>query len=334
VLAGLNPYGVSYAAGLMAAGTPRAHPAPLGVDGFIALARGFGARCIELDHRWLTPCSDAELARIGETLGPVVRICSFWLAQQPGETLDDAIRCTRGVGATLLRLHLTPVLEGARAACGPRWQQMVAHARETLARESPKVAAAGLTLAIENHQDFGSEELMAIVSELGEHAGIVLDTGNPFAVGEDPVEFTRRAADRIRHVHLKDYVAQFTDEGYRLVRCAIGDGCVPFKEMFEVLGGRCDSMTASLEPGALEARHIRIFTNEWWHGYPERDAREVAAMLGRLRRRRLPEDADYRTPWELGSAPEDIAEYELHQLQCSFKNLAALRVFSPGTTRG
>ena len=46
--------------------------------------------------------------------------------------------------------------------------------------------------------------------------------------GEDPIAFTRRAAHRIRHVHLKDYRAQFTPEGFRLVRCAIGDGAVPF----------------------------------------------------------------------------------------------------------
>jgi hypothetical protein len=43
-------------------------------------------------------------------------------------------------------------------------------------------------------------------------------TGNPFSVGEDPVAITRRAAHRIRHVHLKDYVAQFTDQGYQRTR--------------------------------------------------------------------------------------------------------------------
>ena len=39
----------------------------------------------------------------------------------------------------------------------------------------------------------------------GANVGVVFDTGNPFAVGEDPVAFARRAAHRIRHVHLKDY---------------------------------------------------------------------------------------------------------------------------------
>ena len=45
-------------------------------------------------------------------------ICSDWLLHEPGETLDRALRYTAGVGAGLLRLHLTPVLEGARAQSG------------------------------------------------------------------------------------------------------------------------------------------------------------------------------------------------------------------------
>ena len=150
---------------------------------------------------------------------------------------------------------------------------MIAHAHATLGREINRVGDAGLVLAIEDHQDVGSEELVDLVEQLGPHAGICLDTGNPFSVGEDPVAFTRRAAHRIRHVHLKDYVAQFTDEGYRLVRCAVGDGAVPFEEIAAVLAEQGTPLAASIEPGALESRHIRLFTPDWWTGYPPREAR-------------------------------------------------------------
>ena len=90
---------------------------------------------------------------------------------------------------------------------------MIAHARETLNREARKAADAGLQVAIENHQDFGSDELMAFAEEAGPNVGIALDTGNPFAVAEDPVAFAKRVAPRLTHVHLKDYVSQFTLEG-------------------------------------------------------------------------------------------------------------------------
>lgn len=326
----LNPYGLAYTVGLQATGTARANPAPIGLDGFVALARANGLSGIEIDHRWLTPLSNDRLAELGRSLGTLRRVCSFWLAHQPGETLSDAIRCTKAVGASIIRFHLTPVLEGSRAAHGERWHAMVDHARRTLQREAPRVADAGLVLAIENHQDFGSEELVAFAEALGEHVGIVLDTGNPFAVGEDPVAFVRRAAHRIRHVHLKDYRAQFTAEGYRLVRCAIGDGSVPFAEMVQALDRPDLACLASIEPGALEARHIRLFTSGWWDGYPPRDARELAIMLGRLRARCLDDDADCRTPWELRASPDVVMAYESAHLVRSLDNIRSMGLAAAG----
>ncbi len=319
---GLNPYGLSYTIGLQGAGSPRANPTPMGMAAFISLALSAGARCVELDGRWLNGRADGELRQLGEELNGsgVTVITSDWLTQVPGETLNGPIRCAKALGASLLRLHLTPVLEGARASWGPRWGEMVLHARETLKEAARSAAGIGLPLAVENHQDFTSEELLAITDEAG-GVGLVLDTGNPFAVGEDPLAFVRRAGDRIRHVHLKDYVAQFTPEGFRLVRCAIGDGCVPFPELAAALPR---GLTASIEPGALEARHIRLFTPDWWRGYPPREAGELASALGRLQRQKMPDDAEWRTPWEREASGPAITEYELAGIRRSVQNLQAM----------
>ncbi len=109
----------------------------------------------------------------------------------------------------------------------------VTRARRSIAKRARRRMPVS-TIAIENHQDLGSDELMAFAEEAGPNVGIALDTGNPFAVAEDPVAFASRVAPRIRHVHLKDYVSQFTPEGFRLIRCAIGDGCVPLQEIADV----------------------------------------------------------------------------------------------------
>jgi 3-oxoisoapionate decarboxylase len=319
---GLNPYGLAYTLGMQGAGTSRANDRPIDMAGFVRIAREFGARCIELDGRWLTSMSDEALARVRDDLAGDTVICSYWLAQQAGETLADAVRCTAAIGAGMIRLHLTPVLEGARASWGPRWGEMVAHGRATLRREAVRAADAGLAMAIEDHQDLGSEELVEISAEAGDHVGVVFDTGNAFAVGEDPLEFARRAGSRIRHVHLKDYAAQATDEGYRLVRCAIGDGCVPFAEIAAFF--QAGALTASIEPGALESRHIKVFTADWWTGYPPRAARELGVALGRLRRNRLEEGADVRTPWERGAPREEVMSYEMGQVRRSVENLRAM----------
>lgn len=321
---GLNPYGLAHTVGLQGLGTPRANPDGIGLHGFIRVAREIGARCIEFDGRWLAPLRHDELARLGDELPAVPRLCSYWLQHEPGETLAEAIRATRAIGGSIIRIHLTPVLEGARARQGPRWDDMLRHARATLNREARRAADAGLIVAIENHQDLGSGELVAFAQEAGENVGVALDTGNPFAVGEDPVAFAVRAGHLIRHVHLKDYVSQFTPEGFRLVRCAIGDGCVPFQEIAAAVEAHTPSMTANIEVGALDARHIRVFAPDWWEGYPMRPAGELVTALERLKTKRLDDNADYRTPWEKLEPTAAIVEYELAQLHKSVENLRAL----------
>ena len=161
---GLNPYGLAYAVGLQGAGTPRAHPAPLGLRGFVDLARELKAECIELHGEWLERLGEAALAQLGNELaGLGMRpIVSAGLSQQAGETLEAPIRCAAAIGAPLVRLHLSPVLEGARAAHGSRWREMVAHANATLATEAARAREFGVRLGIEDHQDFGSEELVAM----------------------------------------------------------------------------------------------------------------------------------------------------------------------------
>ena len=320
---GLNPYGLAYTVGLQGRGTPRANPQPIGLDGFIRIAREIGARCIELDWRWLFAMDDDEVRALGERLSDLPRVISYWVQHEPDETLERAIHCASGVGARILRMHLTPVLEGNRSALGSRWPTMIQHARDVVIRDAPRAADAGLTVAIENHQDLASDELLALAEQAGPNVGITLDTGNPFSVGEDPIGFVERAGRRIRHLHLKDYVSQFTPEGYRLIRCATGSGCVPFSEILTTLPAS-DGMTASIEIAALDARHIRVFTPEWWEGYPARPSSELARALQRLKQARLDDNADYRTPWEKEEPPEAIAAYERAQLDESVANLRKL----------
>jgi sugar phosphate isomerase/epimerase len=320
---GLNPYGLAYTVGLQGAGSARANPQPMGLAAFLELATSLDARCIEVHAEWLNTMTNGDLAALADTLAcaEMTPIVSAALRHESGETLEVAIRNARGLGARVIRLGLTPVLEGARASWGARWDEMRSHAMSTLVREAPRAADAGVTVAIENHQDFGSEELMEIAERAGVNVGVVMDTGNPFAVGEDPLAFARRVASRIEHVHLKDYRAQFTDEGYRLVRCAIGEGAVPFDEIAAALAVHRTSVTASIEPGALEARHIRLFTPGWWRGYPPRDGREIATALGRLRHRRLADDEPYQTPWERGASGDKVIEFELAEIRQSAANV-------------
>ncbi len=185
----------------------------------------------------------------------------------------------------------TPILCGDRNAAGQRWQELVDSTWRRLAEVAPMAAEHGITVAIENHQDFTSAELVALCVGTGDNVGIVFDTANTFPVAESPLDFAATIAAHVRYLHLKDYNVQFTSEGYRLVRCPTGDGAVPFRQMMEILSRHHETLPAAIEIGALEARHVRLFTPDWWQGYAPKGAPALAAALLAAQRNRLPDDA-------------------------------------------
>jgi sugar phosphate isomerase/epimerase len=319
---GLNPYGLTYHLGLQGRGTERANPNGRGLDGFIAIATELGATVLEIYEPWLQALSDDDLSALRDRLGAL----GMWPVVSAGLNtlgpLESAMRSARLLGADTIRLGLSGVLCGDRNLHRDGWGELCSKITDALKTWGPRAADAGVMLAIENHQDFGSAELVEYCEMAGPGVGITFDTGNTFPVAEAPLDFTRRIAPHVRHVHLKDYRVQFTDEGYRLVRCAIGDGAVPHAEMLAILAEHHDEMTAVLEPGALEVRHVRLFTPEWWNGYAAKTAQELAACLRAARLRHLPEEADYRTPWERG-ADHELEQYELDMIRRSAANMRA-----------
>jgi sugar phosphate isomerase/epimerase len=314
---GLNPYGIAYCNGIAGRNTNRANPRPLTLAGYINLAGEIGCGGIEFHFEMLTSPSDSELSALRDRLAEKRW---FSVVSSPLPDIDAAMAAARAVGARLCRMHLSPVLCGDRAAPECDWPATLRDVRTSLKAAATRGADQNLRLAIENHQDFTSEELLELCDLSGENVGVCFDCGNALSVGEDPVAFATAIRGRTFHIHLKDYRAQFTDEGYRLIRCPIGDGAVNFPEIFRILDGNTPP-TATIECGALNARHIRLFTPQWWQHYPPKRADQLAAAIRAARVNRLPEDADWRTPWEVGASPEEIVRYEMEQLQTSVANL-------------
>lgn len=321
--AGLNPYGLTYHLGLQGRGTPRQNPTPRGLEGFISLGIELGARVLEIFDPWLSPLDDDALRAVAERLAshgitPVV---------SGGYITADAhstFRSARLLGAETIRFALSNILCGDRAARAD-WGSLRAEIAAAVKTLGQRAADQGIMIAIENHQDFTSAELVEFCGS-APGVGITFDTGNTFPVAEAPEDFARTVAPHVRHLHLKDYRVQFTTEGFRLVRCAIGDGAVPYGALFSILGEHHSTMTAVLEPGALEARHVRLFTPDWWQGYAPRSAPQLAACLLAAQTNRLGEDEDYRTPWER-EEDEILEAYELDMIHRSAGNMKRLGLF-------
>lgn len=317
---GINPYGIMYAVGMQGSSSRRANPKPLGLDGFLNLAEELGVKGVEIPPALINKLDEAALAKLRERIGNN----KWWVVISSGPPLgeiQELIRYCRALGATTIRAATTTFLAGARAEKLPAFRDAAATAKKSLAEAAKRAAECNLSIAVENHQDFCSSELLELCEQSGPSVGVTLDCGNALAVGEDPVAFARRVAPRILHVHLKDYRAHWADDGYRLARCPIGDGAVALAQIEKVIDTEGKNPTASLEPGALNARHVKLLSPEWWEGYPPRTARELVAGLAAARVKRLREDEEWRTPWELEAAAEEVVAYELAQMKKSVGNM-------------
>lgn len=320
---GLNPYGTTYHLGLQGQGTPRQNAKGRGLDAFLELVDGMGARSVEIADGWISGRSEDELRALRDRLAEsdIEPVISGSLIT---ESTESMFRSARLLGAKKIRFVLTRILCGDRAE-REDWDDLKRAVEGAVKKTGARAAEDGIRIGIENHQDFTSAELVELCQMGGPGVAITYDTGNSFPVGEAPMDFTRRVAPHVCHVHLKDYHVQFTPEGFRLIRCVIGDGAVPFAGIFAVLGEHHDTMTASLELAALEARHVRLFRPDWWTGYPERTATSLAACLWATQGKVVDPSGDYRTPWERG-ADDELEAYELDQFRQSVDNMRSMGI--------
>jgi len=132
-------------------------------------------------------------------------------------------------------------------------------------------------------------------------------------VMEEPVEFARRVAPYLRHCHMKDYRVFHAPNGYRLVRCALGQGVLDFPALFQLFDAQEWPITRNIEMGALQARQIPILERSWWDEHPDRDARDVLPALEVVWKNLQPLDSEWRTPWEREASGEELLAYELEQ---------------------
>src|SRR5206468_7323001 len=149
----------------------------------------------------------------------------------------DYLKAAAAVGAKVVRSTLSGILCGDRRKLEGGWDARLAAVAQRLNEVLPCAEDLGMAIAMENHQDATTADLLSLAEMVGYSPafGVTLDTGNPLAVGEEPVEAARRLAPIIRHVHLKDYTIHFAPEGYRLVRCAAGDGVIDFPAILDVV---------------------------------------------------------------------------------------------------
>jgi sugar phosphate isomerase/epimerase len=114
----------------------------------------------------------------------------------------------------------------------------------------PEFEAAGVTLAIENHDRLPAQVLGEIIEAVrSPRIGICLDTANSLGCGEDVYSVLGELAPRVVNLHIKDF--QVTrlphHKGFTIEGAPAGRGRLDIPAILSLLRGRHESMTAVVE---------------------------------------------------------------------------------------
>lgn len=324
MLIGLSALSFSYRCGLVGRDTPRVVSAPLGVDDILALAARANLRSVELPVA-LLPDDPAALAALREQLVSCALTPVVDSDVADIDALGAAIPLAAALGAPVVRTLASPVLEGNRGAFAHDWSGYLDAVIARLRAVRPLAEEHGVTVAIENHQDLTADDMLHIVEAVGgTQIGVTFDPVNALVVAEDPFANLQRLAPHVRVIHLADYTAYPSREGWRLVRCALGEGDLNLRRLAALIDEHTPAAFCQIELVSHIARHVRLLTDAWWQGYPPRDVRELLPVLREFAAPSRSLDDDWRTPWERGAAERQISFYEDQQFAASVSYLRSL----------
>jgi sugar phosphate isomerase/epimerase len=306
-------------------------PDPHTPFGLLELARASELDIVELSsHALLAIGPEGRSGFADETRQRGVRVVvdtgGKETPEEIGRDAEEAVRMAREVGATVVRTTISRCLEGDRGRYGLEgWKERLAALVEPLRRATALAAEDGIAVGVENHQDLCSAELLQLCDEVDRpEFGVVMDVGNALAVGEHPATFAARIMPFLKHVQLKDYEAHASPEGWRLVRCALGEGVVDWPDMIARFDAGAPAALGCIELGNASARHIRLLEESWWRGFDERPREEMLQGIRALHAAEMPRGLDWRTPGERGDDPREVVAFELAQYDRSVEYLRRL----------
>ena len=164
--------------------------------------------------------------------------------------LDEAIATAGSLGADIVKVSMD--LKRPRPVSGSRFHpEVMAQMKPFAARlkaSAPKAAAGGIRIAVENHCDSFSEEILWLLDRVNSPVvGACIDTVNALMVMEDPMQAIENLAPRAFTNHFRDDRIEFQRYGFKLTGTAVGEGDIDMKRAYEIIKTRSAMRRINIE---------------------------------------------------------------------------------------
>jgi sugar phosphate isomerase/epimerase len=152
--------------------------------------------------------------------------------------LNEAITTADNLGSDVVKVSMDLVRPRPLAASRfhPRVTKQMKSFAEQLKASAPAAAAAGIKIAVENHCDSFSEEILWLLDRVDHPAvGACIDTVNALMVMEDPMQAIANLAPRAFTNHFRDDRIEMQRYGFKLTGAAVGEGDIDMKRAYEII---------------------------------------------------------------------------------------------------
>lgn len=164
--------------------------------------------------------------------------------------LDEAIATAENLGSDIVKVSMDLIRPRPLAASRfhPRVKDQMKSFAAQLKASAPAAAAAGVKIAVENHCDSFSEEIIWLLDRVDHPAvGACVDTVNALMVMEDPMQAIANLAPRAFTNHFRDDRIEMQRYGFKLTGAAVGEGDIDMKRAYEIIKTRSTMRRINIE---------------------------------------------------------------------------------------
>ena len=152
--------------------------------------------------------------------------------------IEEGIGIARAIGADVAKIgmNLTRPHPVAASKFHPQIMQQLERVADKLNDASSLAEKSGVKLAVENHTDAFSEEVIWVLDQVKHpFVGACIDTVNALHVTENPITAVENLAPRAFTNHFRDNRIIIKPYGFKLTGAAVGEGDLDMRRAYELI---------------------------------------------------------------------------------------------------
>ena len=199
------------------------------------------------------------------------------------DKFDATVKTAKQAGAKVIRI----AIGGRRYEQFSKAEQFKAFAERSLKSvqlAEPVAARHRMRLAIENHKDWRINQMLDMLRRISsEYVGVCVDTGNSFALLEDPMTVVEAYAPYAFAAHLKDMAVAEYEDGFLLADVPLGQGLLDLPRMVHVLRKARPEIRFSLEMATRDPLKVPCLTEKYWVTFADVPGSDLARTIRYVR---------------------------------------------------